>query len=311
MTTDTIVASHLHSVKPSASIAAKARADAMRAAGREIIDFTVGEPDFPTPIHIVQAGVDALYGGATRYVSSAGMPILRKAIVQKLQRENGIEFQDSQVVVGCGAKHVIFNALSASLILCDVAGRRGTMHSRIKALHPSMTVCGPAFTVEVRPGDNLMFHVALAVAKPGDVIVVDGKNDSTCALFGDLMVTQAAAAKLGGFVVDAASRDTASLANGEFPVFSTGANPCGPTKGLPGRLCIPVAVGGVSVSPGDLVVGDVDGVVVIPRNELAAVLDAAEKKVAAEQQRLHEIAQGILVSPWLDDALRQAGLAPL
>lgn len=78
-------------------------------------------------------------------------------------------------------------------IRCDVAGRRGTMHSRIQALNPSMKVCGPAFTVEVPPGDNLMFPVALAAAKPGDVIVVDGKADATCALFGDLMVTQAQA----------------------------------------------------------------------------------------------------------------------
>ncbi len=196
-------------------------------------------------------------------------------------------------------------------ILCDVAGRRGTMDARIRALSPAMTVCGPAYTVEVRPGDNLMFHVALAVAKPGDVIVVDGKADSTCALFGDLMVTQGAAAKLGGFVVDAASRDTTELARGNFPIFAAGTNPCGPTKGLPGRLSIPVSVGGVVVNPGDLVVGDIDGVVVIPRAEVDAVLEAAEKKVAAEAQRIKEIEEGILISPWLDDALRQAGLPTL
>jgi len=196
-------------------------------------------------------------------------------------------------------------------ILCDVAGRRGTLHSRIRALHPAMTVCGPAFTVEVRPGDNLMFHVALAVAKPGDVIVVDGKADATCALFGDLMVTQAAAAGLGGFVVDAASRDTASLAAGSFPIFAAGTNPCGPTKGLPGRMGIAVSVGGVAVAPGDLIVGDVDGVVVIPKADIEEVLAAAQKKVAAEAQRIHEIEQGLLVSPWLDDALRQAGLPVL
>jgi 4-hydroxy-4-methyl-2-oxoglutarate aldolase len=196
-------------------------------------------------------------------------------------------------------------------ILCDVAGRRGTMHARIRALHPDMTVCGPAFTVEVRPGDNLMFHVALAVARPGDVIVVDGKADATCALFGDLMVTQAEAARLGGFVVDAASRDTTSLSAGKFPIFAAGTNPCGPTKGLAGRLSIPVAVGGVSVSPGDLVVGDVDGVVVIPKADVEAALVAAQKKVEAEEQRIREIKEGILVSPWLDDALRQAGLPVL
>ncbi len=198
-----------------------------------------------------------------------------------------------------------------SAILCDVAGRRGTMNSRVRALHAAMVVCGPAFTVEVRPGDNLMFHVALAVARPGDVIVVDGKADATCALFGDLMVTQANAAKLGGFVVDAASRDTAALAAGRFPIFAAGTNPCGPTKGLPGRLSIPVSVGGVAVNPGDLVVGDVDGVVVIPKAEIEAVLDAAQKKMEAETQRIKEIEEGLLVSPWLDDALRQAGLPTL
>ena len=196
-------------------------------------------------------------------------------------------------------------------ILCDVHGRRGTMNSRIRGLHPDMTVCGPAFTVEVRPGDNLMFHVALAIAKPGDVIVVDGKADSTCALFGDLMVTQAEAAQLGGFVVDAASRDSASLAKGSFPVFSTGTNPCGPTKGLHGRLSIPVSVGGVAVKPGDLVVGDVDGVVVIPLEEIDAVLAAAQSKVESEEQRIREIEEGLLVSPWLNDALKQAGLQAL
>jgi regulator of RNase E activity RraA len=143
------------------------------------------------------------------------------------------------------------------------------------------------------------------------VIVVDGKADATCALFGDLMVTQAQAAKLGGFVVDAASRDTASLAAGSFPIFAAGTNPCGPTKGLPGRLSIPVSVGGVAVNPGDLVVGDVDGIVVIPKAEIEGVLAAAQKKVEAEAQRIKEIEQGLLVSPWLDDALRQAGLPTL
>ena len=196
-------------------------------------------------------------------------------------------------------------------VLCDVAGRRGTMNSRIRALNPRMTVCGSAFTVEVRPGDNLLFHVALALAQPGDVIVVDGKGDETCALFGELMVAQAEAAGLGGFVVDAASRDTAVLAEGTFPVFSTGTNPCGPTKGLAGRLGIPVSVGGVAVSPGDLVIGDVDGVVVIPHDEVEAVLDSADKKLAAEKQRIDEINAGLLVSPWLNDALRQAGLPTL
>ena len=113
--TTSIVASRLLCVKPSASIAAKAKADALRAAGREIIDFTLGEPDFPTPDHIVEAGVKALQLGHTRYTASAGTLALRNEIIQKLRRENDLSYQLSDIVVGSGAKHIIFNAFTASL----------------------------------------------------------------------------------------------------------------------------------------------------------------------------------------------------
>jgi aspartate aminotransferase len=113
--TTSIVASRLGQVKPSASIAAKAKADALRAAGQEIIDFTVGEPDFPTPGHIVEAGSKALRQGHTRYTASAGTLPLRNAIIGKLQRENSLTYALSEIVVGSGAKHIIFNAFTASL----------------------------------------------------------------------------------------------------------------------------------------------------------------------------------------------------
>ena len=195
-----------------------------------------------------------------------------------------------------------------SAVLCDVAGRRGALHGAIQPLVPSMVVAGPAFPVEVRPGDNLMFHVALALAKPGDIIVVDGKGYQSSALFGELMVTQAIEAKLGGLVVDGAARDVATLRNSSIPIFANGRNPAGPTKGLDGRIGVPISLGGVSVEPGDLIIGDCDGVVVIPRGDVDTVLNAAEKKLEAEAQRLSEIGDGILVSPWLDDALRAAGV---
>jgi regulator of RNase E activity RraA len=195
-----------------------------------------------------------------------------------------------------------------SAVLCDVAGRRGALHGDIQPLVANMVVAGPAFPVEVRPGDNLMFHVALALAKPGDVIVVDGKGYQSSALFGELMVTQAIAAKLGGLVVDGAARDVATLRNSSIPIFANGRNPAGPTKGLDGRIGVPISIGGVCVEPGDLLIGDCDGVVVIPRCDVDAVLKLAEKKLAAEAQRLAEIDDGLLVSPWLDDALRAAGV---
>lgn len=193
-------------------------------------------------------------------------------------------------------------------ILGDIAGRRGTMHGRIKALNPAMRVCGPALTVEVRPGDNLSIHIALAIAKPGDVIVVDGKADLGCALVGELMTTQALAAGIAGIVVDAAVRDIEVLATGKLPVWAIGSNPCGPTKNIPGRISIAISAGDAAVQPGDLIVGDADGVVVIPRLEVQQVLDGVDAKLESEAQRLREIASGELVSPWLEGVMRTAGM---
>jgi 4-hydroxy-4-methyl-2-oxoglutarate aldolase len=195
-----------------------------------------------------------------------------------------------------------------SAVLCDVAGRRGALNARIQGLSPEMKLAGPAFPVEVRPGDNLLFHVALALAKPGDIVVVDGKGYESSALAGELMATQAAAAGIGGFVMDGAIRDTDTLARGPLPIFAAGRNSAGPTKGLDGRIGTAIAIGDVPVEPGDLVIADCDGVVVIPRKDVPAVLKAGHQKLKAEAQRLKEIKEGLLVSPWLDDALRAAGV---
>jgi RraA family protein len=192
-------------------------------------------------------------------------------------------------------------------ILADVYGRRGTLHGRIAPLSPTMKVAGPAITVEVRPGDNLMIHAALAIAQPGDVIIVDGKGDQTCALIGEIMTTQAQQAGLAGMVLDAAVRDVEALRANGFPVFSAGANPSGPTKFVPGRVNWPIAIAGVSVNPGDLVVGDADGVVIIERERVAEMIEAGQKKVADEQNRIKGIHEGKLVPGWLDNALRAAG----
>src|SRR5262245_11213394 len=175
-------------------------------------------------------------------------------------------------------------------ILADVAGRRGTLHGRIRALDPSMKVAGPAFTVEVRPGDNLMIHAALALAKPGDVIIVDGKGDLTCALTGALMATHAAKAGIAGFIIDAAVRDTEDCAKGDFPIFAAGANPNGPLKGAAGRINWPISVAGTTVHPGDLIVGDADGVVVLAREIAADIVKGAQAKVDSENERMKQIA---------------------
>jgi 4-hydroxy-4-methyl-2-oxoglutarate aldolase len=193
-------------------------------------------------------------------------------------------------------------------ILADVYGRRGTVHGRISAVSPAMKIAGPAITVEVRPGDNLMIHAALAIAQPGDVIVVDGKGDQTCALIGEIMATQAQQAGLAGMVLDAAVRDAEALRANGFPVFSVGTNPCGPTKFLPGRVNWTITIAGITVNPGDLVVGDADGVVVIERGRVAEMIELGRKKVADETNRIAGIRQGKLVPGWLAEALRAAGV---
>ena len=196
-----------------------------------------------------------------------------------------------------------------SSILADVAGRRGALSGRIAPLAPAMRFAGPALTVEVRPGDNLMIHAALAVAKPGDVIVVDGKGDLSSALMGEIMCQQCVALGVAAVVIDGAVRDSEAIRELGFPMYAAGLNPNGPTKFVPGRLNHPISLGGVSVKPGDLVVGDADGVTVIEREKAAAMLPLAAKKVADEMKRIADIKSRKALRPgWLDGALRAAGV---
>lgn len=196
-----------------------------------------------------------------------------------------------------------------SSILADVAGRRGALSGRIAPLAPSMRFAGPALTVEVRPGDNLMIHAALAVAKPGDVILVDGKGDLTSALIGEIMCQQAVALGIAAVVIDGAVRDAEAIRELGFPMYAAGLNPNGPTKFVPGRLNHPISIGGVTVNPGDLVVGDGDGVTVIERAKAPAMVPLAAEKLAAETSRIADIKSRKALRPgWLDGALRAAGV---
>ncbi len=197
----------------------------------------------------------------------------------------------------------------AASILADVAGRRGTLDGRIVAVSPALKMAGPAFTVEVRPGDNLMIHAAMSMARPGDILVVDGKGDRTCALMGSIMINACKKMNLGGVILDAAVRDIDELRELGFPVYSVGTNPNGPTKFVPGRINWPISCGGVSISPGDLIVGDADGVVVVEREKAESLLDLAAKKVADERARIADIVAGKNLRPkWLEGALRAAGV---
>jgi len=194
-------------------------------------------------------------------------------------------------------------------ILADVAGRRGALSGRIAPLSPTMRFAGSALTVEVRPGDNLMIHAAMAIARPGDVLVIDGKGDISSALIGEIMSHQCMALGIAAVVMDGAARDGEAIREMGFPMYCAGLNPNGPTKFVPGRINHPVSIGGVSVNPGDLVVGDGDGVTIIEREKATAMLPLAEQKVAAETKRIAEIKSRQALSPgWLNDALIAAGV---
>lgn len=193
-------------------------------------------------------------------------------------------------------------------IFSDINGRRGALHGRITALRPRMKVAGPAFTVEVRPGDNLMIHAAMALAQPGDVLVIDGKGDQTSALMGTIMMTACRQLGLAGVVVDGAVRDSLEIDEMDYPVFSVGTNPNGPTKNNGGRIGHPVSVGGVTVHAGDFIIGDGDGVVVVEREALAALLPLADHKVKAEARRIEQIQQGNTSASWLTASLVTAGV---
>lgn len=192
-------------------------------------------------------------------------------------------------------------------ILSDATGRRGSMHGTIRRLTPGLTLCGPALTVEARPGDNLLMHAALAIAKPGDVLVVDGRGDLSCALAGGLMGRQAKLQKMAGWVVDGALRDIDELTEIGLPAFARGSCPGGPDKEGPGRVGVPITCGGQVVEPGDIVVGDADGVAVIPRAIAEAAVALAEAKTAQENERRAEMEAGRMVPDWLMPMLRKFG----
>ena len=195
-----------------------------------------------------------------------------------------------------------------SSILADVAGRRGAMHGRISPIKPSMRFAGPALTVEVRAGDNLMIHAAMKLAKPGDVLVIDGQADQNCALMGSIMINACKKLGLAAVVIDAAVRDTLELDELDFPVFAVGTNPNGPTKMVAGRIGHAVSCGDVVVRSGDFVCGDADGVTVVEREKIEGLLPLAVKKVEDEAKRIAQIKLGNTDSPWLNAALVAAGV---
>jgi 4-hydroxy-4-methyl-2-oxoglutarate aldolase len=199
-----------------------------------------------------------------------------------------------------------FNGL-ASASVADAMGRFNFMDPGMRA-RTGQRAAGPALTVVCRPGDNLMVHKALALASPGDVVVVTTGGNVTSAVFGELMCESAIAARIGALVVDGAVRDVAAIASKGLAVFSRSVSPGACDKDGPGEINVPVACGGVVVKPGDVVVGDSDGVAVVPWEEADLVLQAVDELSDRERRRLAEIRAGQVFRPDVDDLLRQKGI---
>lgn len=195
----------------------------------------------------------------------------------------------------------------ASSNLADAMGRFHFMDpGMVNRTH--LPLCGVAVTVNARPGDNLMVHKALEVARPGEVVVVSTNGNTTSAVFGELMGTAAAGAGLGGIVVDGAIRDVDGLAALGFPAFSRTVTPGGCDKDGPGEINVPIACGNTVVMPGDIVVGDEDGVAVVPLEEAAQVLEQVRALEDRERKRIAAIKAGELFKAEIDEALRAKGV---
>ncbi|MGG1598280.1 RraA family protein [Paenibacillus naphthalenovorans] len=200
-----------------------------------------------------------------------------------------------------------FKGIAASNI-ADVMGRFRAMDHAIKSVNkPGIHVVGSAFTVRTHPSDNLMVHKAMDLAKPGDLIVIDASGDMGHAILGELMCHYAKVKGLGGFIVDGPVRDLYAIAEMGFPVFARGGTPRGPYKEGPGEINTVISCGNVPVAPGDVIVGDDDGVVVIPSAEAQEVLKSARAVQEKEAATIQAIYDGKWDRSWIDAALQAKG----
>lgn len=202
-----------------------------------------------------------------------------------------------------------FKAIPASNT-ADVMSRNCAMNPRIKLVSSpkAQMMVGPAFTVKARAGDNLALHAALNFCNEGDVLVVSNEEDDTRALMGEIMMAYLKyTKKVAGIVLDGPIRDIDEIGKWDFPVYCTGTTPGGPYKEGPGEVNVPIACGGVSVNPGDIILADPDGVIVIPRRDAAQILKDAQEFQAADEKKLIAARNGTSNRAWVDKTLAEKG----
>lgn len=190
--------------------------------------------------------------------------------------------------------------------IADMMNRMFCIDAKIRPMN-SAPLLGPAFTIKSRPGDNLLLHKALDMAQPGDILVVDVQGDLSNSIMGELMVLWAKKRGLGGFVIDGAIRDIGALKSMDIPIYAAGITPAGPYKDGPGEINVPVSCGGVVIHPGDILVGDEDGLVVIKPEDAPELLQKTKAKNLAEQKTMQEIENMAWDRTWVDKALQERG----
>ncbi|MGH7494842.1 MAG: RraA family protein [bacterium] len=191
--------------------------------------------------------------------------------------------------------------------ISDLMNRLYTMSSSIMNRVNDQAICGPACTVKVYPGDNLMVHKALDLAQPGDIIVVDAGGSHMNGIIGDLVSTKAKHRGIAGFVIDGLIRDLPGIQEAGMPVFARGVTPIGPLHRGPGEINFPISCGGIVVNPGDIIMGDKNGVTVVRKDFAAEVLERAYKQRDALRDYVASVQKGVFSNAWVDKLLAGDG----
>lgn len=190
----------------------------------------------------------------------------------------------------------------------DNCGRIAAVDACIYPLNPKARLLGTAFTVNAPAGDNLLFHKALDMAQPGDVIVLANKGSMSRALCGEIMSSYAKSRGLAGIIIDGCVRDSYTLSQMDFPVYAKGVTPNGPYKNGPGEMNFPVSFAGIIINPGDIIVGDSDGLIAVRPEHAKELAEAAKAYHVGEEKQMEGIlSRGEWPRPWVDSKLEEAG----